>query len=245
MTEHLTIRISAGFNAEVMLAGLLSLTDQSSGTATAALKSLFPNTCATVELEKTSVNSIAGTRAKLVVPGQSHGHTHRQLSDIYSFYDKESRLGEGAAEIVERIWNTLAAAEGRVHGTTPERVHFHEVGRDSNILAIALIATFIDRLKLSVSSSPIPVADGVIRCAHGLVPNPAPAMMAMLTGVSVVPFAGTGEPVTPTGLAILLGLGATFGPWPAMRITREALCYGRATFEGVPSGTRFILGELE
>ncbi len=258
---HLTIRISAGFNAEVMLAGLLAITAQTAGTANATLATLFPNVQATLDYGPASVNAIMGVRAKLItapLPSSAElqasnatdhkehhaSHAHRSYRDILAYYDREARLSEGALDRVERIWGVLAAAEAKVHGTKAEAVHFHEVGRLSNVLAIGLIARFIERLNVSLSASPVPVADGAIRCAHGLVANPAPAMMAMLPGVPVVPFLGVGEPVTPTGMAILLGLGATFGPWPRMRVTAEALAYARTTFTGVPNGTRFVLGEL-
>lgn len=88
------------------------------------------------------------------------------------------------------------------------------------------------------------MADGVIECAHGFVANPAPATLAMLPGLPVIPFAGTGEAITPTGLAILIGLGVKFGPWPEMTVLRQEVAYTRQVFEGVPNGARFILGEL-
>ena len=81
-----------------------------------------------------------------------------------------------------------------------------------------------------------------MRCAHGFVPNPAPAALAQLEGVAVCPYAGSGETVSPTGIAILKGLGATFGAWPAMCVTRQVTAFapGRV-FEGA-NGLVFALG---
>lgn len=107
----------------------------------------------------------------------------------------------------------MASAEARVHNSPLESVHFHEVGRMTNILSVGLIAEIFTSVNpVAFIASPLPLADGMVRCAHGAVPNPAPATLAQLEGVAVRPYNGTGETVTPTGVAILKGLGAQFAP---------------------------------
>ena len=92
--------------------------------------------------------------------------------------------------------------------------------------------------------SPVPLTDGLVHCAHGAVPNPAPSLFAMLKDVPVTAFAGTGEAVTPTGLAILKGLGAQFGPWPTMTVRKNFTAYAPGkVFAGAPNGLLFALGE--
>ena len=90
--------------------------------------------------------------------------------------------------------------------------------------------------------SPLPVCDGSIACAHGVIPCPAPAVTELLEGIPVRPFSGEGETVTPTGLALLRAMGAEFGPWPAMRIVRMARVYGNTVFPGAPNGALFAFG---
>lgn len=235
----LAVRIHAGFNAASFLAGLLALTDQTAGTASAYLCSLFPEIPCGVAFGPRQVNGIAGFSARLLTEPED---AHRHPGDILEIYAK-SRLSDAAKKKAEAVWRVLAEAEGRVHGAAPHHVHFHEVGRMSNILAIGLAAEFLTTLEpAAIHSSPIPLGDGSVKCAHGMVPYPAPAMFQMLEGVAVRGYAGEGEPVTPTGLAVLKGFGARFGAWPRMTPERIATVFSDAYFEGVPNGTLFAMG---
>ena len=142
------------------------------------------------------------------------------------------------------IWSVVANAEARVHGTTPDHVHFHEVGRMANIIAVGLIADFMTTIDPAmIVASPLPMTDGTVNCAHGVVPYPAPALYAMLYGVAVRPWSGEGEPVTPTGLAVLQGLGARFGGWPEMVVTDHVTVFTPKIFEGVANGTLMAFGQ--
>ncbi len=235
----IAVRIHAGFNAGVFLGGLLVLTEQTAGLAGAYLRSLFPGIEAEVALETASVNGIAGWRADVVTPPE---HAHRHPSDIFEIYEK-SRLSAAAREKARAVWMTVARAEAKVHNAPLDAVHFHEVGRMSNILAIGLCAEYLTTLApAEIAASPVPMGDGSVRCAHGEVPFPAPATFAMLEGVPVRPYAGTGEPITPTGLAILKGFGARFGGWPEMTVEKTATIFTKQRFEGTPNGTLFAMG---
>ena len=236
----LTVRIHAGFNAASFLAGLLALTGQTGGTATAYLNRRFPAVDAAIDFGRRYVNDIAGYSCRFVTP---HEHAHRRPADIMKFYE-ESTLSEEARAKAARIWSVIAEAEASVHGASPQDVHFHELGRLANILAVCLIADFMTTLDVSeLVVSPLPMTDGTVNCAHGAVPYPAPSLYAMLPGLPVRPWAGEGEPVTPTGLAVLLGLGARFGGWPKMTVTDRVTVFSPQVFEGVPNGTLFLLGE--
>ncbi|MDO5531364.1 nickel insertion protein [Sutterella sp.] len=237
----LTVRINAGFNAGSFLAGLLALTDLSAGMAGAYLRTLFPKVDCGLAYGETFVGSISGFSANILTAPE---HAHRHPADIEAIY-AESRLSPEALERTRAVWRVLIAAEAKVHGMSERDVHFHEVGRMANILAIGLSADFLGKINPSrLVVSPIPMNEGEIKCAHGLVPYPAPAMFAMMEGVAVRPSSGAGELVTPTGLAVLKGFGAEFGAWPAMKVTKTAqvFVHGR-TFEGCPNGARFALGE--
>ena len=90
--------------------------------------------------------------------------------------------------------------------------------------------------------SPLPLADGGVHCAHGWLPTPAPAVLELLRDVPVCGFAGKGETVTPTAIALLKALGVSFGPWPSMRIERRALVYGGRVFPDAPNGAVWACG---
>ncbi len=235
----LAVRIHAGFNAAAFLAGLLALTDQTSGTASAYLCSLFPEIPCGIAFGARSVNGISGFGARILTEPE---HAHRHPGDILEIY-AQSRLSDAAKAKAAQVWRVLAEAEGRVHNAPPECVHFHEVGRMGNILAIGLCAEFLTTIEpAEIVSSPIPLGDGTVKCAHGFVPYPAPAMFQMLEGVAVRGYAGEGEPVTPTGLALLKGFGARFGAWPKMTPERTATVFSERYFEDVPNGTLFAMG---
>lgn len=236
----LTVRIHAGFNANAFLAGLLALTGQTAGTAQAYMERRFPELKAEIEFGPRAVNGILGHTLVIRTP---HEHAHRTPADILRFYDA-STLSAPAKAKAAAIWSVVANAEARVHGTTPDHVHFHEVGRLSNIIAVGLIADFMETIEpRMIMASPLPMTDGAVKCAHGVVPYPAPALYAMLEGVAVRPWSGEGEPVTPTGLAVLLGLNARFGAWPEMIVSDHVTVFTPQLFEGVANGTLMAFGE--
>lgn len=236
----LTVRIHAGFNANVFLAGLLALTGQTAGTAQAYMARRFPEVDAAIEFGPRAVNGILGHKLSIRTP---HEHAHRTPADILRHYEA-STLSDEAKAKAAAIWSVVANAEARVHGTTPDHVHFHEVGRMANIIAVGLIADFMTTIDPAmIVASPLPMTDGTINCAHGVVPYPAPALYAMLDGVAVRPWSGEGEPVTPTGLAVLLGLGARFGGWPEMVVTDHVTVFTPKVFEGVANGTLMAFGQ--
>lgn len=235
------MRVHAGLNAASFLAGLLAVTSATKFmSAQELLESRFPGCGCKLNFEPTQVAHIAGFTCRFDALNE---HVHRTPADIAAFYDK-SALSEAARGLADAIWFTVAAAEAHVHGVSVENVHFHEVGRMSNMLAVGLIAEMFATLNpADFVVSPIPIGDGTVHCAHGAVPCPAPATLAMIDGVEITPYAGQGEPVTPTGLAIVRGLGARFGRWPAMRVHTHATAFAPGhIFEGTANGCIFALG---
>lgn len=242
----LTVRVHAGLNAGNLLAGLFAVSGISRFySADAFFKSVFAGAQAALSVKPVSVCGIGGVTAVFSLPeqGHEHGHVHRAPAEILHYYETAASLSEGALELASRIWLTLAQAEASVHGVPLEAVHFHEVGRMTNIWAVGLIAELFAALNpVRFVSSSLPLADGTVRCAHGLVPNPAPATLAQLEGVSVRAYEGSGETVSPTGLAILKGLGAQFGAWPEMSVTRQITAFAEGkVFEGA-NGLVFAMG---
>lgn len=186
-----------------------------------------------------------GFAAHQVVVGVQKQESHRHLHDI----EKIIGAADLPAPVKERSLRTfrrLAEAEAQVHGTTIEKVHFHEVGAVDAIVDIVGAAIGLHRLGIErVVCSPIPTGGGTVRCEHGLMPVPAPATAELLVGVPLADSEEPAELTTPTGAAILTTAAEAFGPPPAMRI--GAIGYGAGTREGVtrPNILRVLLGEIE
>jgi uncharacterized protein (DUF111 family) len=193
-------------------------------------------------LVERSVHAVSGWGLSVSLPPET---AHRSLKDILAII-RGSSLSVGAKAYAEKAFSLLAAAEAGVHGIAPSEIRFHEVGALDSILDICLAAMLFDILSPALFvSSPLPLADGGVRCAHGFLPTPAPAALALLDGVPVRGFPGSGETVTPTAIALLKAFGASFGPWPAMRIERRALVYGSKIFPDAPNGAVWACGRGE
>lgn len=136
-----------------------------------------------------------------------HDHAHLTFADIKALLHRVP-LGEGVREHAIGIFAALAEAEGIVHGAPPEEVTFHEVGAWDSIVDIVGAAFLIDAVgEATWSVAPLPLGSGRVRCAHGIVPVPAPATLLLLRGFTVFDDGLPGERVTPTGAAILHYLG--------------------------------------
>lgn len=170
-----------------------------------------------------------------------HAHAHRTLADVEAVLD---RLPEPAQGRAKAVFRRLAEAEAKVHGTTAPFVHFHEVGMDDAIADVAAAVLCMQQLNITeVQCSPLPLGSGMVRCAHGLMPVPVPAVVELLAGVPSYDNGERGELVTPTGAALLTALATRFGPAPAW--TLSGVGYGAGTREGqkIPNLLRVMLGE--
>lgn len=137
-----------------------------------------------------------------------HQHEHRTYADIEKLIQANGQCEKGK-ELSLKTFHLLAEAEADVHGKTVEEVHFHEVGALDSILDICLsceLFALLDPSEFIVS--PLPIGDGHIHCAHGVIPSPAPAVQRLLKGVAVRPLGAEGESVTPTAIALLKAFGA-------------------------------------
>ena len=236
----LTVRAGSGLSGDMMLAGLALMAGASQEDLDAGVAELGLDAPAgSVSLERRSVNQVAGWGCRVSLP---HEHAHRTMRDITAIIEK-SAMAPRAAAMALHAFSLLAQAEGAVHGLSPQEVTFHEVGALDSILDICLACSLITRLDPArFVCSPLPLADGGVQCAHGWLPTPAPAVLELLRDVPVCGFAGRGETVTPTAIALLKAMGAEFGPWPFMRIERRALVYGDRVFADAPNGAVWALG---
>lgn len=181
-------------------------------------------------------------RATLVDVQAAVGDAHRHLGDINHIIN-QATLPDRVKANALAIFRRLAAAEANVHGSTIEEVHFHEVGALDAIIDIVGVCAGLDALQIAqLYASGAPLGEGWTNSAHGRIPLPAPATLALLTaaGAPTRPAPGPGELVTPTGAAILAEL-AIFEQ-PRMRLQRTGLGAGQKEFAW-PNIARLWLGE--
>jgi len=195
-----------------------------------------------VSIERVTKQGLAATRFHVQLDGSAK-QPHRHLRHVLEIL-KLSALSEGVRDKACRVFQRLAEAEAAVHGTTVEKVHFHEVGAVDAIVdvvgsVLALELLHVDR----VICSPIPTGSGTVTCDHGVLPIPAPATARLLQGVPLAACDDVGELTTPTAAAVLTTLTSEFGPIPPMTLT--AAGYGAGTREGRtrPNVFRVLLGE--
>lgn len=185
----------------------------------------------------------AGFRAtKVDVQLGHHEAAHRGLREILDILER-SRLDPTVRDTASRIFRRLAEAEARVHGTTPERVQFHEVGAVDAIVDVTGACIGLHLLGVdAVHVGALPVGGGFVDGPHGRMPVPGPATAELLKGFPTLDTGIRRELVTPTGAAILTTLAAGAGAMPAMRVT--AVGYGAGTMElETPNVLRLFVGE--
>ncbi|MFH1468181.1 MAG: nickel pincer cofactor biosynthesis protein LarC [Pseudomonadota bacterium] len=194
-----------------------------------------------VRREAVMRGALAAARFVVEEPEEAHHH-HRDHAGIAA-HIAAAPLSGGARRRALAVFARLAEAEGKVHGVPAERVHFHEVGAVDSIADIVGAAIALDALQVErIVVGPLPLGGGFVDCAHGRLPLPAPATVALLEGWPVRPAPTPGEWVTPTGAALVTALGEP-GELPAMRLL--GVGHGAGSREGgpVPNVLRALLGE--
>ena len=145
-----------------------------------------------------------------------------------------------------RIFRRLAEAEATAHGMPLDKVHFHEVGALDSIADIAGAAIALDLLGAEhITSRSVPTGSGMVKCAHGLMPIPAPGTAALLQGVPLAPSTIKAELTTPTGAAILTTVVQEWIEQPVMTIERIGHGAGQRDFLEQPNLLRVFVGEIK
>ncbi len=170
----------------------------------------------------------------------------RNLADITELLEKSS-LDQSVIEKSLAVFTRLARAEAKVHDRAIEHIHFHEVGALDTIIDVVGSVAGLHLLGLkTLTCSPLPLGRGFVRCAHGNLPLPAPAVCELLEGIAVVGIEADRELVTPTGAALVAELVDDFGPLPPMTITRTGYGAGdNPSTEARPNLLRLICGRAE
>lgn len=173
-------------------------------------------------------------------PGHGHG---RGLGEIRGIIEKSAISGVAKATAI-RTFEGLAVVEAEIHDTSVEQVHFHEVGAVDALVDIVCAAVGAENLGVDAwVCSPLNVGSGTVKCAHGVLPVPAPATVKLLKDAPVYSSGPQVELVTPTGAAIVKMLGSRFGSFPAMKIDRAGYGAGTREFAEHPNVLRLTVGE--
>lgn len=198
------------------------------------------------ELEARHVERSGIAAVKLEVIVSDTASYHKNLSDIQRLID-QSALGENVKTQAKKIFNEVARAEAKIHNSTLDKVHFHEVGAVDSLVDIVGTAICLDHAGIqAVYSSPVKLgSQGFVDTEHGKLPVPTPAALEILKGYPTVLTDVSSELTTPTGAAIIKSLSK--GVLSAERMKVETIGYGAGTKEipGMPNLLRIMMGELE
>jgi uncharacterized protein (TIGR00299 family) protein len=199
------------------------------------------NTGATFRCERTKRKGIAA--AKFYVDFEPQ-HKHRHLHHILDLIEKSS-LPASSKQKASNVFRRLGEAEAHVHGTTIEKVHFHEVGAVDSICDIAGACLALDLLGVeALYCSALNVGSGTVNTEHGLLPVPTPATSRLLNGTPIYSNGPTMELTTPTGAALAVTLSKEFGTMPPLRISSVGYGAGDKDFPGQANVLRFTFGEM-
>jgi len=193
-----------------------------------------------LESRRVTRSGLAATKVDVIAEGPSPAHRH--LRHIVEMLDA-SGLDPAEKERAAGLFRRLAEAEAGVHGTSVEKVHFHEVGAVDSIVDIVGGVIALGWLGAArFAASPLNVGTGTVTMSHGTFPVPPPATARLVAGVPVYG-EGEGELLTPTGALLVTAHATEYGPLPAMRIERTGHGAGGRETKGRPNVLRLIVGE--
>jgi len=262
--KNLYVQCNMGAAGDMLMAALLELLDEPWEFIDEMNQAGIPKVCFSVE--KSVKCGIGGSYVKVEVAGKSeqshdigskhthtcesaagsdeknHSHHHMSLHEIYNIIDSlnvSSRVKEDAVN----IYKVIADAESTVHGRKVSEIHFHEVGTYDAIADIVGVCALIEKLSPDkIISSSICVGNGSVKCAHGILPVPAPATALILKDVPIFSGEIYGELCTPTGAALLKYFVNEYGSMPLMNVEKIGYGMGTKDFE-MANCVRVMFGE--
>jgi len=187
------------------------------------------------------INGISAVRVDVITEIQ---HENKHLSHIIDIITS-SDVSEGVKDRAIRIFTRLAEAEAKVHGTKPELIHFHEVGALDAIVDIVGVCIGLEYFDVkNVVSTPLRLGTGTVKCAHGIMPVPVPAVVELTKGVPIVRTAIEGEITTPTGAAVVTTLASSYGPLENFTSSTVGYGAGLKVWEDHPNIFRISIGDV-
>ncbi|WP_395690131.1 nickel pincer cofactor biosynthesis protein LarC [Nocardioides sp.] len=186
----------------------------------------------TLHVEEVQRGGLAATRVHVEV---AESHHHRTWRDVRALL--------AGADLPLAVFERLAVAEAAVHGTSPDEVHFHEVGALDAIADVVGVCAGFEHLgAAAVTVSPVAVGSGTVETAHGTLPVPPPAVVELLRGVPTLAGPAVTEACTPTGAALLTTLATAYGPQPPMAVTAVGTGAGGRDPAGHANVVRLLAG---
>lgn len=216
---------------------------------------------------------ITGTHMRVLIHGEEEGHPHEHAAEAHAHSHADApeaahahvhvhphhhtdldeltqrishlNVSEAVRSDILAVYQSIADAESRVHGVPVEQIHFHEVGSLDALADVTGVCLLMELLAPEqVLASPVHVGSGQVRCAHGILPVPAPATALLLEGIPIYGGSIRGELCTPTGAALLRHFVTRFGPLPPMRVEKTGYGMGTKDFEAA-NCVRAMLGQTE
>jgi hypothetical protein len=183
---------------------------------------------------------IAATHVEVTAAESGVVRTHAHIAGLLT----EARLPERVRQRALATFAVLAEVEGRLHRRPPAQVHFHELGGIDAIVDIVGTCSALELLEIDeVHASPVATGTGMIRSSHGVLPNPAPAVIELLKGAPSYGRDLQVELTTPTGAALLAALAVGWGPMPPMRVEVSGFGAGTRDIDGLPNATQVVIGQ--
>ncbi len=175
--------------------------------------------------------------------GHTHTHSHHGMADIEHIVMGHLDIPENVKKDIMAVYGEIAQAESVAHGKPIDEIHFHEVGTMDAVADITAVCLLIDMIKPEkIIASPVHVGSGTVRCAHGVLPVPAPATAYILRGVPIYGGKIKSELCTPTGAALLKHFVSSFGDMPIISLTKIGYGMGYKDFPQA-NCVRAFLGE--
>ena len=173
-----------------------------------------------------------------------HHHEHHSMADVASIIDGLN-VSDNVKANSKKVYEAIAAAESNAHGVPVDMIHFHEVGSMDAIADVTAVSILMEMIKAErVVASSVHVGSGSVKCAHGILPVPAPATAFILKDVPIYGGQIKGELCTPTGAALLVNFVDEFGDMPVMKVDRIGYGMGKKDFERA-NCVRVMLGETK
>lgn len=173
----------------------------------------------------------------------AHGHSHNGVAGISRIVNDHLDLPEEVKKDIMSVYDIIASAESRVHGMPVTEVHFHEVGTMDALADVTAVCMLMNRLAPDrVTASPVNTGSGTVKCAHGVLPVPAPATANILMGIPSYSNGIKSELCTPTGAALLKHFASDFGDMPVMSVSSIGYGMGSKDFE-TANCVRAMLGQ--
>ena len=206
----------------------------------------------TVSAEKGVKCGVSGTHFSVRVAGveedenlhsHHHDHVHGSMEGIEEIVNRLPIPSMVKLDVLA-VYNLIAEAESRVHGVSVQQIHFHEVGAMDAVADITAVCLLMREIRPDqVIVSPVSVGSGTVRCAHGILPVPAPATALLLEGMPIQAGNVQGELCTPTGAALLKHFVQSFGGMPTLTVEHIGVGAGHKDFPETANILRAFLGE--